>query len=86
MRFSNPDELRMIVSSVVKGSAHAGLFNGADIETSDYNDDGNFIRIIVHFTNLDQLSEDDVDAITSSIENAVSHKDDRFPSIRFSEP
>ncbi|WP_156312034.1 hypothetical protein [Methylobacterium platani] len=86
MKLADPDELRTIVSSIVSRSAHASLFNGADIDADNDSDDGDFIRIVIHFNNLDDLSEDDVDTIVSSIENAVIRKDDRFPSVRFSEP
>ncbi len=86
MKLADPNELRTIVGSVLGRSAYAGLFNGADVEAGDYNDEGDFVRIVVHFKNLDDLSEDDIDTITASIENAVTRNDDRFPSVRFSEP
>jgi len=84
MKLADPDELRAIVSSIVSKSTHAKLFNGADVDSNNDYDD--FIRIVVHFKNLDDLSDDDVDTIVSSIESAVTKRDDRFPSVRFSEP
>lgn len=86
MKHAAAEQIRNIVSGAISRSRHSDLFTGADVDSSDYNDDGNFIRIVVHFRNLDDLSEDDVDAITSSIESAITSQDDRFPSIRFSEP
>ena len=86
MRHADPNDLATLVRKVVNASPFARTFNGVDVEASDYNDEGNFLRILVHFKSLDDLSEDDVDTITSSIEGVVLKEDDRFPSVRFSEP
>ncbi|GJE18101.1 hypothetical protein [Methylobacterium marchantiae] len=86
LKHANPSDVATLVRKIVGSSPFAKALNGVDVEASNYDDEGEFLRILIHFKNLDELSEDDVDTITSSIEGEISKKDDRFPSVRFSEP
>jgi hypothetical protein len=86
MRYADPDELKTEVKKVLGASRLASKFNGVDIESGDYDDEGTFIRVLLHLNTIEDLSDEDVDMLTASIEGAISKYDDRFPSVRFSEP
>ena len=86
MPYADPSTLVTIVKKIVGASPLAPKFNGVEIQASDYDDDSEFIRVLVHLKSLDDVSGDDVDMLNSSIEGAFVNHDDRFPSVRFSEP
>jgi hypothetical protein len=86
MRYADSDQLATAVKGAVAASSLASKIAGVDVEIGDFNDEGEFIRVLIHIKNLVDISDEDVDRITSSIEGAVSKYDDRFPSVRFSEP
>ena len=87
MRYAGrSDQLATVVKEAVEASSLANKINGIDVEIGDFNDEGEFIRILIHIKKLGDLSDEEVDKITYSIEGVVSKYDDRFPSVRFSEP
>lgn len=86
MRFESPDRIADLVNEWVAASRYAPKINGVEVEVSELDDDSRFLRVLIHVKHLKDFSDDDVDAITSSLEGAVSKEDDRFPSIRYAEP
>ncbi len=86
MKYADSDQLATLVKGAVQASPLASKINGVDVEIGDFNDEGEFIRVLIHIKKLGDLSDDEVDSVTSSIEGVISKYDDRFPSVRFSEP
>ncbi len=85
MKYAEPNDLAALVRKVVESSSLSSKLTGVQVEASDLNDESGFLRVLIHLKSLAELSEGDADSITSSIEGAVATRDDRFPSIRFSE-
>lgn len=84
-KHADPNDLATFVSQVVGASSLAGLFKGVDVDVGDFGDGSEFIRVLLHFQDLEKISDDDVDTVASSIEGEISKHDDRFPSVRFSD-
>lgn len=84
MKHADLDQLATLVTDVVMSSSHAKKFKGVDIEDADIDNEIEYLRVRLHFKNLNKISDDDIGKIVSSVEGAVAQQDDRFPSIRFS--
>ena len=85
MRYVDLDQIREIVGDAVKGSTIAGKVYGFSVDLGDSGSPDEFIRVLIQVKNTVELSDQEVDDATSHVEDAVSQRDDRFPSVRFSE-
>ena len=85
MRHADPLELASAVKRIVGGSSLSEKFERVGVEAGDYNDESNFLRILLFLRDTKNISDEDVDSLTSSIEIEISKIDDRFPSVRFAE-
>lgn len=85
MRQMSPDELEARVSDAIRKSRFAPRFERVSLESDELDDDQEFIRVLVQLTDLDQMSDDDVDSLVSSIEREITQVDDRFPSVRLTQ-
>lgn len=84
MKHADARQLQTVISQVIGGSTLAKKFKHLTLDAGDGNDEREFIRVLVHLSDLEEISDDDVDTLISSIENEVIRYDDRFPSVRFS--
>jgi hypothetical protein len=44
-----------------------------------------FLRVLVEIDSFDGITDENMEALTTSIENTVSGLDERFPSVRFAD-
>ncbi|MDP4023395.1 hypothetical protein Q8W71_12220 [Methylobacterium sp. NEAU 140] len=85
MRRADPQRLQDAISGVIKDSPIGRKFRGLTLAADQGDDDDSLIRVVVRVSEMEDVSDDDIDALTSSIEHAVNRHDDRFPSVRYSE-
>ena len=86
MKHADPEQLQTVISRVISESRVGNQFRNLTLEEGDYNDESELLRVVVRMSDIDGISDDDFDSLTSSIENAVGKCDDRFPSVRYAEP
>lgn len=81
---SDFSDLEKSVVNVIKHSPMGNKLESVYIDSSEYGDDGEFIRVVIHARDLHEISEEELDDITRTIEEDISKYDDRFASVRFS--
>lgn len=84
MKHADPEQLEKLVTDVVMSSSHAKKFKGVEIQDADFDNEIEYLKVRIHFKNLNKTPDDDIRKIVSSVEGAVAQQDDRFPSIWFS--
>ena len=78
-------DLKDRVSDIARKSAVAGSVKDILLESDRDNDGDEFLRVIVEVKRLDDMDYENLAALASAIEHAVSAVDDRFPSVRFAD-
>jgi hypothetical protein len=85
MKVSELSDLRARIIKIAKKSTIGGRVQDVIVESDDYGDGTDFLRVSVQLRNIDTITVEDVEPLVKSIEDVVAKLDDRFPSVRFSE-
>lgn len=85
MRYVELDQLQKVVADAVTRSSISDKVSEFSVDLGASGSSDEFIRISIQMKNAGDLSDQEVDDATTSVEDAVSQLDDRFPSVRFSE-
>lgn len=85
MRRSDLADLKALVAKVVQESSLGAHLKEVLLEFDNTSEGGDFFRVLVQLDTLNGVRDEDMEALTSSIENSVIDIDERFPSVRFTE-
>ena len=85
VQHNEPTELKTLISDIVRRSAVAPRLKGIMLESDEASDENGFFRVTIALDGLDAIDDEDMVALTASIEGAINDLDARFPSIRFAE-
>lgn len=78
-------DLNKQVSDLADQSRVADRVKKVRLESDRDEDGDDFLRVIVEIKNFDGVRDEDLAALASAIERAVSAVDERFPSVRFAD-
>ena len=85
MQNADLSKLKALVSGLVRKSKLANHLKSVVLESDGTGDESEFLRVIIEVDTLSDVSDEEMEALTTAIENAIPNLDDRFPSIRFAE-
>jgi hypothetical protein len=85
MPYADPSELKTRVSDIVRRSAIAAHFREVLLDADQVREEKDFLRVLIEVDALSEVRDEDLQALTTSIEDALSSVDERFPSVRFAE-
>ena len=85
MKNAGSTELKTLIDDIVRRSTVAHHLKSIVLESDEASDENGFFRVTIALDGLDGIDDEDMVALTASIEHAVDDPDARFPSMRFSE-
>lgn len=79
-------DLEKRITEVVKNSAMGARVQNIVLEQDNYDEDSEFLRIIIRVKDVEDLKDHDLATLTDSIqETVIDSGEERFPSVRFAE-
>jgi hypothetical protein len=85
MKQANLSQIKESIQDTVRKSALGNRLKDVTLE-ADHDDFGSdFLRVLVEIDSFEGVTDENMEALTASIENTVSDLDERFPSVRFAD-
>lgn len=80
-----PAELQKVITELSKRFEVGKLLTRVEIEPGVADDSEATLRIILRVKNLRRASLSDLQGFVTAVEDSLSERDDRYPSVRFAE-
>jgi hypothetical protein len=77
------ETLKQVVIEMAKKSPVGERLEGVEIESDQYDETGEFLRVIIRLKSTDDADYPTLAKLIESIEDAVGELDERYPSVRF---
>jgi hypothetical protein len=85
MKQAELSQIKESIQDAVRKSALGNRLKDVTLE-ADHDEYGrDFLRVLVEIDSFEGISDENMEALTASIENMVSSLDERFPSVRFAD-
>lgn len=78
-------DIKKIVTAAAKGSAIGSSLKEVRLDFVEDTEGSDFIRITLFLKKLSKVDDKTLQNFVRAVETAMADRDDRFPSIRFSE-
>jgi hypothetical protein len=85
MKQSDLSDIKSRIARLAKKSSVGKRVRNVVVETGDYGDGTEFLRVVLQMRDLDSLEPKQIQPLIQLIEDEVARVDERFPSVRFAE-